>query len=110
DRYKTVLVPDSDGRKRQLPLEMKRTKPYGYSLFNLEAMSAICEILSAAQDNLWEFALPDGRIIRRAVAFMEPYIRHKKRWPLPPDVMYYNDWPMRQSSLLFAGLAYNLPG
>ena len=38
---------------------------------------------------------------------MFPYIRDKRNWPLPPDVMYYEDWPMRQSSLLFAGLAFD---
>jgi hypothetical protein len=38
--------------------------------------------------------------------FMVPYIRDKKSWPLAPDVMYDRHWPMRQSSLLFAGMAF----
>jgi hypothetical protein len=96
----------SDG---SFPLEMSRTKPYGYSLFNLDAMATICQILSTPQDNLWVFRLADGRGISKAVAFMEPYIRNKKSWPLPPDVLFANDWPMRQCSLLFAGLALNRP-
>jgi len=33
-------------------------------------------------------------------------MRNKKAWPLARDVMYDDHWPMRQSSLLFAGLAY----
>ena len=37
---------------------------------------------------------------------MAPFIRDKGRWPFPPDVMYDDQWPMRQASLLFAGLAY----
>ena len=37
---------------------------------------------------------------------MFPFIRNKKSWPLPPDVMYDAEWPMRQSSLLLAGLAF----
>ena len=80
---------------------MKRTKPYGYSLFNLEAMAAIAQIL-----DLWTFELPDHRGMRKAMDFMAPYIRDKNKWPLPPDVMYDKYWPMRQSSLLFAGLAF----
>ena len=40
---------------------------------------------------------------------MAPFIRDKKRWPLKPDVMYDAEWPMRQSSLLFAGLALKRP-
>ena len=43
------------------------------------------------------------------MAFMAPYIREKKSWPKPPDVMYDQNWPMRQASLLFAGVALNRP-
>jgi len=109
NRFKTVLVPNQMAADGSFPLEMRRTKPYGYSLFNLEAMTTICQILSTPEDNLWTFELPDGRGIRQAVAFMTPYIRDKKKWTLPPDVMYDQEWPMRQSSLLFAGLACGNP-
>jgi hypothetical protein len=108
-RFKSVLLPDQMKSDGSFPSEMSRTKPYAYSIFNLDAMTTICQILSTAQDNLWTFRLTDGRGIGKAVAFMEPYILNKKSWPLPPDVMYANDWPMRQSSLLFAGLALNRP-
>ena len=108
-RFQGVLVPNQTKSDGSFPLEMSRTKPYGYSLFNLDAMSAICQILSTAEENLWTFQLEDGRGIAKAVAFMEPYIRNKKSWPLPPDVMYADDWPMRQCSLLFAGLALDRP-
>ena len=40
------------------PQELARTKPYGYSLFNLDAMATICQILSTPADNLWTFELP----------------------------------------------------
>jgi hypothetical protein len=106
ERFKTVLVPNQIAADGSFPEELRRTKPYGYSLFNLEAMAAICEILSTPQDNLWKFALPDGRGMSKAMAFMYPYIKDKRSWPLKPDVMYDSEWPMRQSSLLFAGLAY----
>ncbi len=107
ERFKTVLVPSQIAPDGSFPLEMRRTKPYGYSLFNLDAMTTICQILSTPQDNLWTFETTDGRGIRKAVAFMAPYIRNKKSWPLKPDVMYDEQWPMRHSSLLFAGLAYD---
>lgn len=108
-RFEGVLVPNQMKADGSFPLEISRTKPYAYSLFNLDAMSTICQILSTPQNNLWAFHLADGRGIAKAVAFMEPYIRNKKSWPLPPDVMYANDWPMRQCSLLFAGLALDRP-
>jgi hypothetical protein len=72
-------------------------------------MTAVCQILSTPTDNVWAFQLPDGRGIARAVAYMYPYIKDKKSWPLEPDVMYHENWPMRHSSLLFAGTALNRP-
>ena len=104
-RFKTVLLEQMapDG---SFPRELGRTKPYGYSLFNLEAMATIAQILSTPEDDLWTFELPDGRGMRKAMAYMVPYIRDKKSWPRPPDVMYHANWPMRQASLLFAGVAF----
>jgi hypothetical protein len=109
DRFTTVLVPNQMASDGSFPLELRRTKPYGYSLFNLEAMATICELLSDEAHDLWRFEVPDGRGMRRAMAFMAPYIRDKSRWPRPPDVMYDKEWPMRQNSLLFAGLALDEP-
>jgi hypothetical protein len=109
DRFKTVLLPNQVAADGSFPQELRRTKPYGYSLFNLEAMAAICELLSMPEDNLWDFELADGRCMRKAMEFMVPYIRDKKSWPHPPDVMYDQYWPMRQSSLLFAGISLGRP-
>ena len=107
DRFKTVLVPNQFAADGSFPQELRRTKPYGYSLFNLDAMATLCQILSTPADNLWTFQMPDGRGMRRAMEYMCPYIKDKKSWPLAKDVMYDQEWPMRQSSLLFAALALN---
>jgi hypothetical protein len=107
DRFKTVIVPNQISGDGSFPQELRRTKPYGYSLFNLEAMATICQLLSTSSDSLWTFALADDRGIQKAMAYMYPYIKDKKSWPLKPDLMYDAEWPMRQSSLLFAGLALN---
>jgi hypothetical protein len=106
ERFKTVLVPGQVAADGSFPLETARTKPYGYSLFNLEAMATAAFLLSTPRDELFRFETADGRSLRRAVAWMVPFIRDRKAWPFPPDVMYDDQWPMRQASLLFAGLAY----
>ena len=36
---------------------------------------------------------------------MVPFIQNKRSWKYPPDVMYFDEWPVRHSSLLFGGLA-----
>ena len=109
ERYKTVLMPDQEAADGSFPQELRRTKPYGYSLFNLDAFAILTQTLSSPGDDLWKWQLPDGRGMAKAVAYMYPFILDKKKWPLKPDVMYFDQWPVRQPSLLFAGLALNKP-
>jgi hypothetical protein len=40
---------------------------------------------------------------------MAPFIADKHTWPYPPDVMYFDEWPMRQAALLFGGVALSEP-
>jgi Alginate lyase len=109
NRFKTVLVPNQIATDGSFPEELRRTKPYGYSLFNLDAMTTSCALLSTPEDNLWTYSTADGRSVAKAMAYMYPYIKDKKSWPLKPDVMYDAEWPMRHISLLFAGRALNRP-
>jgi hypothetical protein len=109
-RFRDVLVPNQIANDGSFPLELRRTKPYGYCIFNLDAMATVCEILSTPDDNLFSFALPDGRGFAKAMAFMFPFIADKGRWPYKHDVEYFRDWPVRQPSLLFAGVALSRPG
>jgi hypothetical protein len=105
-KFKEVLLPGQMAKDGSFPLELKRTKPYNYSLFNLDAMSIICEILSTEKDNLWAFTLSDGRNMKKGMEFMLPYIADKSKWPFAKDVMHFDDFPNRQPSLLFCGIAY----
>jgi hypothetical protein len=53
--------------------------------------------------------MPDGRGMAKATAYLYPYLADKKKWPLPPDVMYDQEWPVRQPCLIFGGLALEKP-
>ncbi len=110
ERFKTTLLPDQVAPDGSLPLELARTKPYSYCLFDLDVLSTICQTLSSASDNLWTFTTPDGRGMRKAVAFMYPFIKNKNAWPYKHDVKHWDDFPNRQPSLLFAGVAYGQAG
>jgi len=105
-KFKNILFPNQMDANGSFPLEMKRTKPYGYSLFNLDAMTTICQVLSTKADNLWSYTLQDGRNIQQAIAFMYPFVANKSAWTYPKDVMYWNDWPVAQPFLLFGYQAY----
>lgn len=106
-RFKTILLPNQMEPDGSFPLELRRTKPYGYSLFNLDAMASICHILSDQQENLWEFSLPDGRKLRKAIEFMYPFVANKSSWTYPKDVMYWEEWPVAQPFLIFADQQYH---
>lgn len=105
--YKKTLLPNQMAPNGSFPLELERTKPYGYSLFNIDAMASICQILSTKEDNLFTFTTKEGKNLALGLQFMTPYIANKQSWPYPKDVMYWDEWPVRQSSLLFGGLALN---
>ncbi|MDB5297447.1 MAG: alginate lyase [Phycisphaerales bacterium] len=108
-QYKEVFVGRQMAADGGFPLELARTKPYGYSIFQLDNMATLCQVLSTPADDLWLYTLPDGRGIRKAVAFLYPYLADKSKWPHKPDVQAWDGWPARQPSLLFGGLALGEP-
>jgi len=108
-QFKEVLLPNQMAVDGSFPLELKRTKPYGYSIFQLDNLVTLCQVLSTPRENLWNFTLPDGRGIAAAMQFLYPYLANKTDWPYPPDVQAWDGWPARQPSLLFAGLALQQP-
>jgi hypothetical protein len=105
DSYRTVLLPDQMAADGSFPRELARTKPYGYSIFVLDNMVTLCQLLSTKEDDLWRFELSDGRGIRRGLDYLYPYLADKSAWPLPPDVEHHEAWPVRMSFMLYAGLA-----
>jgi hypothetical protein len=108
-RFTEVFVPKQMTNDGSFPAELRRTKPYGYSIFQLDNMVTLCQVLSTPKNDLWNFTLPDGRNIHKAVEFMYPYLADKSTWPRKPDVNAWEGWPARQPSLLFAGLAFDEP-
>lgn len=105
ERVKTVLLPNQLAADGSFPLELKRTKPFGYSLFNIDAMAAVCQMLSTPADNLWTFTLEDSCCMAKAMEFIVPFIADKSKWPYAHDVMYWDEWPVRHPALLWAGMA-----
>lgn len=107
NRYKNILLPRQMAEDGSFPLELKRTKAYGYSIFNLDAMATICQVLSSPGDDLWNYETPDGKSIKKGIAYLYPFIADKTKWPLPPDVMYWKQWPVAQPFLIFGANAFN---
>lgn len=109
DRFRRTLVPGQIAANGSFPLELARTKPYSYSLFDLDILGMNARVLSGAHNHLWTWRTPEGVGLEAAFRFMVPYIANKGAWPYRHDVEYFDDLPVRQPSLLFAGLAYGQP-
>jgi hypothetical protein len=107
DRFKNVLLPHQMAADGSFPRETARTKPYGYSIFNLDAMTTLCQILSTKENDLWHYQTSDGKSIKKGIEFLYPYIVDKDKWPFKHDVMYWDNWPVAQPFLVFGAVAYD---
>ena len=109
ERFKTVIVPTQIAVDGSLPLELARTKPYSYCLFNLDVLATLAQVLSTPSDDLWNFETADRRGLRSAIAFMFPFTKDKSAWPYRHDVEHFEELPVRLANLLFGGMAYKQP-
>ncbi|MDL2303585.1 alginate lyase family protein [Dysgonomonas sp. OttesenSCG-928-D17] len=105
-RYKNVLLPDQMAEDGSFPLELAKINPYSHSLTNLDAMAAICQILSDDKENLWEYSTYTGLNIKKGIEYMYPFIKDKENWTLPKDMAFWENWPVAQPALLFGAYAY----
>ncbi len=106
--YKNVFLPNQMGLDGSFPLELARTKPYGYSIFNLDAMATLCQIVSTPEDNLWKYETADGKSIKKGIRYLYPFIADKSKWSGKQDIMYWNDWPVAQPFLIFGANTYSV--
>ncbi len=101
--FRDVLLPGQLAPDGSFPRELARTKPYGYSIFQLDNVALLAEVLTSPAADLWTESLPDGRSVAQAVAFLFPYLADRDRWPFAADVQHFADWPVRSPALLLAG-------
>jgi hypothetical protein len=107
ERFKNVLLPNQLAADGSFPQELRRTKPFGYSIFNLDAMTTVCQVLSDKQNDLWKYKTADGRTIKKGIEFLYPFVKDKTKWPNKQDVMYWESWPVAQPFLIFGAEAFN---
>ena len=105
EAYKTMLSAQLDSTGG-FPIELERTKPYIYTLFNLEGFAVLAEYGSDGSHNLWDYETDNGTL-QDAFDYIAPYLIDKTDWPYPPDVMYYDEVPIQSPGLLLAAEAYD---
>src|SRR5688572_563182 len=67
------------------PEELKRTKLWDYSIYNLEAMFALASMGQRVDVDLWRHERPwacaDGQSISKALDYLCEYLDGSKKWP-----------------------------
>jgi len=109
EHYTRILLPNQMGKDGSFPLEIERTKPYSYSLFNLDGMSTLAGLLTDKEFNGWKFTLTDGRNIRKGVDFMKPFVIDRDKWPYKKDISHWNEQPGRRPFMIFAAIHQQQP-
>ena len=103
-RYKTMLRQQM-AKDGSFPKELDRTRPFAYSLYNLDAFAALARLASTKGMDLWNHETSNGSL-RKAVDFMTPYLQNLDDWPREPDVTGFENFPQRRNYQLFAAQAY----
>lgn len=107
EQFKTKFMAEQMALDGSFPQELARTKPYGYSIFQLDNMAALCQVLSTPEDNLWTYETADGKSMIKAVNFLAPFLKDKRKWPYKQDIQAFEGWPVRQPFLIFSASALN---
>ena len=99
---------EPDGKQ---PLELERTKSFGYTVFNLNALMTLAEVAQRVGVDLYNYKTADGRSLRRALDYTAPFLDATKAWPDKQIVDTKSDRAelaelLRRASLIYQEKSY----
>ncbi|MCB9082580.1 MAG: alginate lyase family protein [Lewinellaceae bacterium] len=100
-----AMLPQQMAADGSFPEELARTRPYAYTLYNLDAWATLAYLASTKKDNLWYFQSELGGL-RKAIDWMIPFLHDKSTWLREPDVTGFDKQPQQRDFLIFAAIGY----
>jgi len=108
-RFKSATLRALISREGTFPRELVSQTPYRDSLFTLDLLAGVCQLLSTRFESVWDYELEDGPGMRAAVAWHFPYMADRAMWPYRADTSHFEELPSRRANLLFSARAYQRP-
>lgn len=105
-RIESQIMPDG-----KMPEELNRTRPFHYTLYNLEPFTILAILGEKIGVDLWNFMSPSGSSLKKAYDFIVPFILGEP-WPYSyiesdaPDVVGNSEAPFAKY-LREAAVKYN---
>lgn len=97
---------EPDGKQ---PLELARTKAFGYSEGNLDGLMQLAGLGKEVGVDLWNFRTADGRSIRTALNYLLPFSTREKPWPYQQIDGFHGDMLLnvvRMGALAYGDVSY----
>lgn len=108
-RYRASTIRAQVSVNGSFPRELTSENAFRDSLFTLDMLAAVCQLLTSRFDSVWNYELQDGSGMRSAIAFHYPFIVDHKLWHYRADREQFDQLPGRRPSLLFCARAYQRP-
>ncbi len=83
NEYKTNRIAKQIDTQGKQPEEISRTKTVNYSAMNLWSMTWFAYMAQQVGVDVWNYSTSDGRSIKKAFSFLEPYVLNPESWTLP---------------------------
>jgi hypothetical protein len=91
------------------PLELARTKAFGYSVMNLEAFTRLAWYGKRLGVDLWNYESKDGRSLKKAYEFLIPYVATDKEWEYKQIAQMASSQDRFARLLIYAGNEFDEP-
>jgi Alginate lyase len=96
----------ADGRQ---PLELARTKSFGYCVFNVDALMRLADLGERVGVDLWKYQAPNGGSIRVALDYLIPFAVQTQHWTYEDITGFDGDslkTPLLRAAVHFHGPEY----
>ena len=81
DGIKSSRIPGQINKQGQLPLELKRTRPFHYTAYTLNAFFDAADVAECVGVDIWNYETPKSQSLKDAMLYQAQYAYNLQAWP-----------------------------